>query len=301
MAVSKNILERVGIGLALCVGLLMFLSPLVILHGAFAGDESVNGLHVGPRLAELRSGLEAASTGMSPLRGGSGMESPSSSKPFDVPLSLTMASLVPIAIFAAFVFAVLALLDLLFIRKATGTFAFVGGCFGVLAIVHLMLMNSGLRTWTAEMIGSQQLGPNEDPFVAMRILMAHSFQLTPGPGLHVLTACLFLAAALSYSRAIPRMERVVRRSPRVETSQTIHVRPLDPALPEETCTSLNVSKFGLYLETAAMHYYSGMEVRLTRNPDAGSTAGHEERGSVVRIDKLADGKRGVAIRIITPA
>jgi hypothetical protein len=304
MAVSKNILERVGIGLALCVALLMFFSPLVILHGAFAGDESVNGLHVGPRLALLRSELEAASSGVSPDRegsSGSAVESPAIPKPFDVPISLRMASLVPLAIFAAFAFAALALLDLFLIRKATGTLAFLGGCFSLLAIVHLMIMNSGLRTWTAELIASEPLGSPEDPFVAMRILMAHSFQLTPGPGLHVLTACLFLVAALSYSRAIPRMERVVRRSPRVESAQTIHVRPLDPVLPEENCTSLNVSQFGLYFETAATHYYSGMEVRLTRNPGAGDAPNHEERGSVVRIDKLADGKRGIAIRILKPA
>ena len=304
MAVSKNIIERIGIGLALCVGLLMFFSPLVILHGAFAGDESVSGRNVSPRLAQLRSGLEAASSGLPQDRGGSpdsNMESSAVSKPIDVPISLRMASLVPLAIFAAFAFAALALLDLIFIRKATGTLAFIGGFFGLLAIVQLMLMNSGLRSWTAELIGSQPLGPHEDPFVAMRILMAHSFQLTPGPGLHVLTACLFLVAALSYSRAIPRMERVVRRSARVDSSQTIHVRPLDPALPEETCTSLNVSQYGLYFETGATHYYSGMEVRLTRTSDAADSAKHEERGSVVRIDKLQSGQRGIAIRILTPA
>src|ERR1700691_2246607 len=122
MAVSKNILERVGIGLALCVALLMFFSPLVILHGAFAGDESVNGLHVGPRLALLRSELEAASSGVSPDRdgsSGSAVESPAIPKPFDVPISLRMASLVPLAIFVAFAFAALALLDLFLIRKAT--------------------------------------------------------------------------------------------------------------------------------------------------------------------------------------
>jgi hypothetical protein len=304
MAVSKNILERIGIGLALCVALLMFVSPLVILHGAFAGDESVNGFHVAARMAQLRSGLDAASSGVSPDRAdstGSATESPAITKPIDVPLSLRLASLVPLAIFVAFAFAALALLDLLFIRKGIGTLAFLGGCFSLLAIVHLMLMDSGLRAWTAELIATEPLGPHEDPFVAMRILMAHSFQLTPGPGLHVLTACLFLVAALSYSRAIPRMEAVVRRSPRVESSQIVHVRPLDPALPDETCTSLNISQYGLYLETSATHYYSGMEIRLTRDPDAADSANHEERGSVVRVDKLPDGKRGVAIRIIRPA
>ena len=304
MAVSKNIFERIGIGLALCVALFMFFSPLVILHGAFVGDEAVNGLHVAPRLAQLRSGLDAASSGVSQDRADSpdsATQSPAISKPLDVPLSLRMASLVPLAIFAAFAFAALALLDLFFIRKATGTLAFLGGCFGLLAIAHLMFMDSGLRAWTAELIATEPLGTHEDPFVAMRILMAHSFQLAPGPGLHVLTACLFLAAALSYSRAIPRMEGVVRRSPRAESSQIFHVRPLDPAFPEETCTSLNVSQFGLYLESSATYYYSGMEVRLTRNPGAPDSANHEERGSVVRVDKLADGKRGVAIRIITPA
>ena len=173
MAVSKNIFERVGIGLALCVALFMFFSPLVILHGAFVGDEAVNGLHVAPRLAQLRSGLDAASSRVSQDRADSpdsATQSPAISKPLDVPLSLRMASLVPLAIFAAFAFAALALLDLFFIRKATGTLAFLGGCFGLLAIVHLMFMDSGLRAWTAELIATEPLGTHEDPFVAMRIL-----------------------------------------------------------------------------------------------------------------------------------
>ncbi|MGB6432062.1 MAG: hypothetical protein WBF06_15895 [Candidatus Acidiferrales bacterium] len=207
----------------------------------------------------------------------------------------------PLAIFAAFAYAALTLLDLLFLRKSTWALAFIGGCLGLFAIVHLVVMNSGLRHWTAELIASEPMGTRENPFVAMRILMAHSFLLSPGPGLYVLTFCLFLVSALAYSRAIPRMEVVIRSSPRVDISETIRVCPLDPALPEETCTSINVSRYGLYFETRATHYYSGMEARFNRNPGAHDSTNHEERGSVVRIDALGSGKNGVAMRIIFPA
>jgi hypothetical protein len=303
MTASKNRKERLGIGLSLCVALLMFFSPLVILHGAFAGDESVNGFHIEARLALLRSGLEATSSGLSQNRAvssASAVQNEAVSSSASVPISLRIAWLAPLAIFAAFAYAALALLDLFLLRKATWPLAFIGGCLGLYAIVHLVILNSGLRYWTAELIASEPMGPRDDPSVALRILMAHSFRLSPGPGLYALTVCMFLASALAYSRAIPRIELVVRRSPRLEISETIRVCPLDPALPEETCKSVNVSRYGLYFETRATHYYSGMEARFNRNPGAHDSTNREERGSVVRIDTLGNGKHGVAMRIIFP-
>jgi hypothetical protein len=42
-----------------------------------------------------------------------------------------------------------------------------------------------------------------------------------------------------------------------------------------------------------------MEVSLIRNPGAPGSENREERGSVMRVDKVDTGKSGVAIRIIS--
>jgi hypothetical protein len=296
MNVSKGKRERIGLGVILCIAVLMFFCPLANLHGAFAGDKTANGLSVGSELTLLRSGLDA-STAQYSTHVAPGSASPAS---LIVPFSVRTEWLASLFIFAALTCAALALLDLLSFQKAIAALGLAGGCFGALAILQLVMINAGVRVWTAELIRSGAFGSPRDPFVAMRVLIARSFELVPGPGLYVLTACLFLVSALSYSGAITRIESVVRRSPRVEFSQSIRVRPVDAEYPPETCSTVDISKEGLYFETGRQHYYPGMEVRLTRNPQLGDLADEEERASVVRVNQLPDGTCGVAVRIISP-
>jgi len=301
MAVKRDKLERIGMGLVLCIALLMFYAPLVVLHGAFSGDESINALTVRSTLSQLRSGIETSSgfsTDQSVFPDLHG-NNPSPEQPLRLRFTLSIAWLAPFMIFVALFYTVLALIDLLFLRRAAGALAFLGGCCAAIAIALLLMLNSGIQSWTAGMIQNAPLRSGEDISAAMRLLMAHAFQVSPGPGLYVLATCLLLVAALSYSRAIPRMERVVRRSPRSEGPQSVRVRPIDSRFPEEICTTRNYSHDGLYLVTQATHYYAGMEVSLIRNPGAPGSENREERGSVMRVDKVDTGKSGVAIRIIS--
>jgi hypothetical protein len=301
MAVKRDKVERIGMGLVLCIALLMFYGPLVVLHGAFSGDESINALRIRSTLSQLRSGIETSSgfsTDQSVFPDVQG-ENPSTEKPLNLRFILSIGWLVPLSIFVALFYAALALIDLLFLRRAAGALSLLGGCCAALAIVLLLMLNSGIQSWTAELVQNAPLRSGEDISAAMRLLMAHAFQVSPGPGLYVLASCLLLVAALSYSRAIPRMERVVRRSPRSEGPQSVRIRPIDSRFPEETCVTRNYSQHGLYLVTEAAHYYAGMEVSLIRTPDAPGSQPREERGSVVRVDKSDSGKSGVAIRIIS--
>jgi hypothetical protein len=89
-----------------------------------------------------------------------------------------------------------------------------------------------------------------------------------------------------------------RLTPRENLSEPVRVRPCDSQYPEEICTSTNVSRTGLYLVTSAEHYFIGMNVIVTPNFGPDDPMHREQIGDVVRVDKLVDGKSGVAIRIL---
>ena len=92
-----------------------------------------------------------------------------------------------------------------------------------------------------------------------------------------------------------------RISSRTKESETVHIRPADSRYPDETRTTLNISWDGLYFATSIGHYSPGMVVYITRNyppsDPPNDPARKEEQGCVTRVDKLRDGRWGVAIRL----
>jgi hypothetical protein len=298
MTFSNYQLERIGFGLILCIALLMAFEPLVRLHGP-NGDEVSNAFDVRAGLTQLQSNLRVIGTVKSPPHGGaSATETSATARPLAMPFSLRMASLVPWFVFAALAFSLLALLDLLSIQKAAAVFSLAGGCLSAIAVLHVMLMSSDLQSWTELLMSSASLSSPDDPGLGARILMINSFQISTGRGLYVLTTCLFLVPLLSFTRAVPRLRSVIRRDPRIPISQPVHVRPLNSKCPAETCTSLDISRSGLHLEGSSNHYYVGMEVYVTRDYRADGAGNPEEHGSVVRVQKMHNGKCRVAVRII---
>jgi hypothetical protein len=89
-----------------------------------------------------------------------------------------------------------------------------------------------------------------------------------------------------------------RLTPRENLSEPVRVRPCDSQYPEEICTSTNVSRTGLYLVTSTEHYFIGMNVLVSLNFGPDDPMHRDQIGDVVRVDKLEDGKWGVAIRIL---
>ena len=89
-----------------------------------------------------------------------------------------------------------------------------------------------------------------------------------------------------------------RKTPRVKLPRRVWVRPFDFRLAEEVCMTANVSRTGLYIETSAEHYYTGMNVSGVRNFQPEERVHREETGTVTRLEKLNDGRWGVAIRIL---
>src|ERR1700686_2959971 len=90
-----------------------------------------------------------------------------------------------------------------------------------------------------------------------------------------------------------------RRYPRSDLSQAVRIRPFDPSLPPEYCTTLNASEGGLYFPTLAGHYVIGMSVYVTTDFQPDSPLNSTFVGVVVRIDKLESDQRGIAIHVLS--
>jgi hypothetical protein len=293
--------ERAAFGLILCIALLMFFQPLVRLHGP-NGSKVSDVFDVRYELSQLQSNLRVMAAIRPSRDGGASFVStagaPVAARPLAMPFSLRRAALVHWFVFAALGFCSLALLDLLFFRKALAILSLLGACSAAVAVLHVMLMGSDLQSWTEVLMNTALIDSPHAPGLAGTIMMANSFLVSPGYGLYVLTACLFLVPVLSSTSAVPRLRTVVRHERRVSVSQPICIRPVNSRYPEENCTSLDVSGSGLLLESSLNHYYVGMEVYLTRDVRAGGPANPEEHGSVVRVQKIQNGKCRIAIRII---
>jgi hypothetical protein len=89
-----------------------------------------------------------------------------------------------------------------------------------------------------------------------------------------------------------------RRTPRTNLQQVVRIRPFDPELPPEYCTTVNLSQDGLYFTTTAGHYAVGSSVYVTGDFQPGSPIKKAVAGAVVRVDRLEDDRFGIAIQIV---
>lgn len=302
MAFSNYKVERIAFGLLLGLALLMGFGPLVRLHDPNGGRVS-DALDLRAGITQLQSGLRiVARIERSPDSGASvspGSATPATPQPLPMPFSLRTASIVPWCVFAALVFSLLALVDLLSFQKGFALLSLAGGCFGAVALLHVLLMGSDVESWTESVMRITELSAPADPALGARMLMANSFLISPGLALYVLTTCLLFVPFLSFTRSVPRLRSVLRHDPRVPISEAIHIRPINSQYPEETCTGLDLSRSGLYLASSSNHYYVGMEVYLTRSDAAGGPVSHDEHGYVVRVEKANNAGCRFAIRIIS--
>jgi hypothetical protein len=86
-----------------------------------------------------------------------------------------------------------------------------------------------------------------------------------------------------------------RISSRINQSRTVRIRPAESQYAEEIRTTLNVSWDGFYFATSMDHYFSGMMVYVTRDFRSNDPTKREDQGTVVRVDKLREGRWGVAV------
>ena len=91
-----------------------------------------------------------------------------------------------------------------------------------------------------------------------------------------------------------------RQARRENVSETVLICPCDSECAEEVCMTLNVSRNGIYFATTRDHYFPGMNVIVTLSFRSDDSIQEEYIGDVVRLERLAESKWGVAIRILMP-
>jgi hypothetical protein len=92
----------------------------------------------------------------------------------------------------------------------------------------------------------------------------------------------------------PENRRITERK---SQSRTVRIRPAESQYAEEIRTTLNVSWDGFYFATSIGHYFSGMIVYVTRDFRSNDPTNREDQGTVMRVDKLREGRWGVAVHL----
>jgi hypothetical protein len=91
----------------------------------------------------------------------------------------------------------------------------------------------------------------------------------------------------------PRKDR--RNLPPINQSQIVRIRPVESEFAEEIRPTLNVTRDGLYFATSIAHYFPGMIVHVARDFQSIGTANQDRQATVVRVDKLKEGRWGVEV------
>jgi hypothetical protein len=92
-----------------------------------------------------------------------------------------------------------------------------------------------------------------------------------------------------------------RRSRRAKIARTLRVRPSEPRDDhfDDLPISVNASKEGIYFTTRKESYYAGMRVFVTfPYSSAHDPMNCEYVAQVVRVEKLPNGKFGVAVNLL---
>lgn len=91
-----------------------------------------------------------------------------------------------------------------------------------------------------------------------------------------------------------------RRSRRLKVASRVRVRPSDPNMKhfEDLPTTINASREGIFFSTRQEAYYPGMRLFVTYPFDMPHDPLNAEYiGEVTRVERLEDGKLGVAVQL----
>lgn len=189
----------------LCVlSLLLFFFPLLTIQIPIAGQQDVSGYDVFSKLTEFQEKLKPPdATQTDPYAA-----TPRTPAP-DMPLSIQVAWLMPLAILAAFISAVIALIAAFKAIHVSRIFCVFGAVCAGVAILHITIMNSDIHSWLAESMKTTQSDLKGNPFAGLAenigALMLKAFQIKPGWGVYALLLLLGLGAVLGFSRVLSRL------------------------------------------------------------------------------------------------
>ncbi|MGB7848867.1 MAG: PilZ domain-containing protein [Candidatus Acidiferrum sp.] len=93
-----------------------------------------------------------------------------------------------------------------------------------------------------------------------------------------------------------------RRSRRIRIGQPLKIRPSDPkdAYFDDTNTTKNVSRDGIYFVTRVGSYYTGMRLFIVvPHHSPREQQDREYLAQVARVEKIADAQWGVGVQFLT--
>ncbi|HLW78658.1 MAG TPA: hypothetical protein VKU44_03575 [Terriglobia bacterium] len=206
--------ERVLTATLAAIAALTFFLPLFSIHLPMLGDEEVTGYDTAAKIRQLteqvRSLTGHGQSGSSPRlpRLPSTGAGGASGEPSTLPASIRFSWLIPVLIIAAFAGAVLTLLGSLVSLTLARIASAAGAVSGLLALLHLWLMDSDIHQALQESI-QKGIGGGKGGFLAglaqaVGNAVVGAFSLRPGAALFVLTGALGVAVLLAYTRPLSR-------------------------------------------------------------------------------------------------
>jgi len=199
--------ERNAIVGCCVLSILLFFFPLLTIRVPIAGEQDVSGYDAFSKITEFREKLKPPDASKK-----NPYATTPRTLPQDMPLSIRLGWLTPLAIIVAFVCAAIALVTAFKAIHISRIVCVAGTLCAGAAILHITIMNSDLHSWLA---GSMKTAPSElkgNPFAGLAenisTLMLNAFQIKPGWAVYALLVLLGLAAVLGFSRVLSRL-RVV--------------------------------------------------------------------------------------------
>jgi hypothetical protein len=209
-------LERLALRAAAGIALLMFLFPLVSYHVPIAGTQDISGYDLFSKTRQFSDQVNTQTKNTPAAHTEPVNQREEQHTDPGVPFSMEAAWLIPLWVTAAFICAFLLLVGTFTNATLPHLASVVGTVAGLIAVVHLLILNSDMHTWMAASMKTSQQELAGNPFAGLAntlsSMMLNAFAVKPGSGLYVLVGSLAVAAVLCQSRLLTKFE-VTRREP----------------------------------------------------------------------------------------
>src|SRR5207253_10821943 len=171
----SNIQRKALVGCCV-LALLLFFFPLLTIHVPIAGEQNVSGYDVFSKLTEFREKLKPPDASQTNPYSASPRTPPP-----DMPLSIRLGWLTPLAIIVAFVCAAIALVTAFKAVHVSRIVCVIGAVCAGAAILHITIMNSDLHSCLAESMKTAQSELQGNPYAGLAenisTLILHAFHI----------------------------------------------------------------------------------------------------------------------------
>ena len=204
--------ERLIVALLAAIAALTFFFPLLSISLPIAGDQEVTGYDTASKIRQLTHEVRSASG-----HGDDGKPSIKLPRPprgnassvATLPASVRFSWLIPVFVVGAFGCALLTVLGSLVSLPVARIASTLGTACGVLALLHLTVMNSDIHSVLNDSVQRWAGGRKGNPLAGLAQTLGSALvggvSLTPGAGLYVLAVSLGLAALVTHSRLLSRI------------------------------------------------------------------------------------------------